>query len=191
MTNALPSPAKQPLSGEVRPVALTVLNRRGLERLDLLLLMMEALDFNGGEAMLMAIRQLGYEGVFPNRVELWKRRCTNPLRRATRRTPLSSVEIEALIRVVCAMADRLYPQLHHLLSTREPAEITSQHWALVDQRLRDLIGERMNLRRGAVQRLLDPDSALPLQRQMVVTLALSAGPGGPDRLRASLLDPTP
>ena len=191
MTHVAASPANPPSTGEERTAVPTVLNRRGLERLDLLLLMVEALDFNGGEAMLRATRQFGYDDLFPNRVELWKRRCTNPLRRSTRRTPLSGVEIEALIRIVCAMADRLYPKLHQLLSTREPVELTQQRWALVDQRVRDLIAERMNLRRGAVQRLLNSESSQPLQRQMVVTLALAAGAGGMNRLRASLQDPTP
>ena len=89
------------------------------------------------------------------------------------------------------MADRLYPLLHQLLSSKEPAHLTEQRWALLDQRLGDLIEERMNLRRGAIQRLLDGQQAMPLQRQLVLTLALAAGPGGVDRLRASLLDPTP
>jgi hypothetical protein len=168
-----------------------MLGRRGMERLDLLLLTVESLDFNGGEAMLWATQQLGFESLFPNRVELWKRRCHNPLRRSTRRGRLGCVETEALIRLLCAMADRLYPMLHQLLSSREPADLTAQRWALVDQRLRDLISERFNLRRGAVQRLLSSDHSTSIQRQLVLTLALAAGPGGVDRLRASLLDPTP
>lgn len=191
MTNATVSPDLAPESGEAIPVATTSLHRRGLERLDLLLLTVEALDFNGGEAMLWATEQLGYTDLFPNRVELWKRRCTNPLRRSIRRTPLTGAEVEALIRVVCVMADRLYPMLHQLLSSREPEQLTRERWGLVDQRLCELITERMNLRRGAVQRLLEPETAAPIQRQLVVTLALAAGPGGVDRLRASLQDPTP
>ena len=43
-----------------------VLGRRALERLDLLLLTVESLDLNGGEAMLWATRQLGFETIFPN-----------------------------------------------------------------------------------------------------------------------------
>ena len=116
-----------------------ILGRRALERLDLLLLTVESLDLNGGEAMLWATRQLGFETIFPNRVELWKRRCHNPLRRSTRRGQLSAVETEALIRILCVMADRLYPMLHQLLSSREPEELTRQRWELVNQRLRDLI----------------------------------------------------
>ena len=191
MTQTTASPDLAAAAGEATPTPSIVLNRRGLERLDFLLLTVEALDLNGGEAMLWMTKQLGYAALFPNRVELWKRRCTNPLRRSTRRTSLSSVEIDALIRVVCAMADRLYPMLHQLLSSREPAELTAQRWGLVDQRLRDLIEERMNLRRSAVQRLLDRNQAAPLQRQIVLTLALAAGPGGAERLRASLQDPMP
>ncbi|MFL0780884.1 MAG: DUF3038 domain-containing protein [Prochlorococcus sp.] len=168
-----------------------VLSRRGLERLDLLLLTVEALDLNGGEAMIWATRQLGLQDQFPNRVELWKRRCHNPLRRTTRRGQLGSLETEALIRLLCSMADRLYPLLHQLLSAKEPQEINQQRWALLDQRLRDLIEERMNPRRGAVQRLLLPEQAEAIQRRMVLALALAAGSGGVDRLHASLLDPTP
>jgi len=186
--------AEQPSSGEQQPtVALpsAVLGRRGLERLDLLLLVVESLDLNGGEAMLWSLQQLGLQGQFPNRVELWKRRCHNPLRRATRRGQLSSVDTEALIRLLCAMSERLYPLLHQLLSTREPDQLNQQRWTLLDQRLRDLIDERMNPRRGAVQRLLMPDHSKVIQRELVLSLALAAGPGGVDRLRASLLDPTP
>ena len=172
-------------------MATTALHRRGLEKLDLLLLTVEALDLNGGEAMLWATEQLGYTELFPNRVELWKRRCTNPLRRSTRRTRLEGPEVEALIRLVCVMADRLYPMLHQLLSSREPESLTKERWSLIDQRLRALIAERMNLRRGAVQRLLQPVTSAPIQRQLVVTLAFAAGAGGVDRLRASLQDPTP
>lgn len=89
------------------------------------------------------------------------------------------------------MASRLYPLLHQLLSSREPEELNLQRWTLLDQRLRDLIEERMNPRRGAVQRLLKPEQSQPIQRELVLTLALAAGNGGVDRLRASLLDPTP
>ena len=167
------------------------LSRRGVERLDLLLLTVEALDLNGGEAMLWTSHQLGLQAQFPNRVELWKRRCHSPLRRITRRDQLDSTDAESLIALVCAMADRLYPMLHQLLSSREPEQLTQQRWELLRERLGDLIEERMNLRRGAVLRLLDPASNAPTHQRLVSTLALVAGPGGIDRLRAFLLDPTP
>jgi hypothetical protein len=172
---AAPTPARLP--------------RRGLERLDLMLLCVEALDLNGGEATLWMAEQLGYSELFPNRVELWKRRCHNPLRRATRRGELQPAETEALIRVLCALADRLYPLLRALLATGEPPEVLQQRWTLFQTRLAELLRERMNPRREGVQRLLDPERGQRQRRQLVQSLALAAGPGGVDRLRASLLDP--
>lgn len=164
------------------------LPRRGIERLDLLLLCLEALDFNGGEAMVWMSEQLGYGTLFPNRVELWKYRCHNPLRRACRRGTLAVEQSDALIRILCLMADRLYPMLRTLLSSQEPAELTRQRWQLFQERLSELVRERLNPRRSGVQLLLDPEQGEATRRRMVRTLALATGTGGFERLRASLLD---
>jgi len=48
--------------------------------------------------------------------------------------------------------------------------------------------ERLNPRRGGVQRLLDPQEGPALSRELVQSMALCAGEGGFERLRASLLD---
>ncbi len=197
MTQASPSP---PDDGAASPAPLSVaaaaepqprsrpLPRRGLERLDLLLLCLEALDLNGGEAMVWLSEQLGYQDLFPNRVELWKQRCHNPLRRACRRGELASEHSDALIRILCLMADRLYPMLRALLSSQEPAELSRQRWQLFEQRLADLLRERMNPRRSGVQQLLDPLAGAEQRLRLVRSLALATGSGGFDRLRASLLD---
>lgn len=188
MTAAAPaaaSPAAEPTAAAppARP-----LSRRGIERLDLLLLTVEALDYNGGEAMVWISDQLGYSALFPNRVELWKRRCHNPLRRSFRRGTLEPAETDALIRILCVMAERLYPMLHQLLSGSEPPDLTRERWALVTARLSDLVRERMNGRRSGVQRLLDPEEGESQRRQLIQSLALAAGEGGIERLRASLMD---
>lgn len=165
------------------------LPRRGLERLDLLLLSVEALDLNGGEAMVWMSEQMGFAQLFPNRVELWKRRCHNPLRRVTRRGDLQPAETDALIRILCALADRLYPMVRGLLSTAENPDILAQRWDLFQNRLAGLVQERMNPRRVGVQKLLDPAQGAQQRRLLIQSLALAAGAGGFDRLRASLLDP--
>lgn len=167
------------------------LPRRGLERLDLLLLGVEALDLNGGESMVWMSEQLGFSSLFPNRVELWKRRCTNPLRRTTRRDGLDPQETDALIHILCALADRLYPLLRGLLTSAEPDGVLQQRWDLFRGRLGELIRERMNPRRGGVQLWLDPEAGAFQARQLVQALALGAGAGGFERLRASLLDAQP
>jgi hypothetical protein len=170
------------------PAAERPLSRRGIERLDLMLLCTEALDFNGGEAMVWMSEHLGFSHLFPNRVELWKRRCHNPLRRACRRGELSPPETDALIRILCQMADRLYPMLRSLLSATEQPEVSAQRWELFQSRLADLMKERMNPRRSGVQILLDPVAGARQRRALVQALALGAGSGGYERMRASLMD---
>ena len=172
-----------PIQEHARP-----LPRRGMERLDLMLLCLESLDYNGGEALLWLSDSLGLTTSFPNRVELWKRRCHNPMRRACRRGDLPAADGEALMRLLCSMADRLYPMLRTLLSSSEPADVTAQRWALFEGRLGELLRERMNPRRSSVQTLLDPVDGAAERRQLVQSLALVAGSGGYERLRASLLD---
>jgi len=187
LATAAPSTlATVPDAGSVEPSR--ALPRRGLERLDLMLLCLEALDLNGGEALVWISESLGFGSRFPNRVELWKRRCHNPMRRACRRGDLEIDDAEALMRILCGMADRLYPLVRTLLSASEPAELTAQRWALFEGRLAELLQERMNPRRSSVQKLLDPLEGAAERRHLVQSLALVAGPGGFDRLRASLLD---
>ena len=106
-------PSKEVSAGHGR-----TLSRRGLERLDLMLLCMEALDHNGSEAMVWMSDKLGYNERFPNRVELWKRRCHNPLRRTCRRGDLSMEDSDALIHILCHLAERLYPLAHRHVRRR-------------------------------------------------------------------------
>ncbi|MFN9622831.1 MAG: DUF3038 domain-containing protein [Cyanobacteriota bacterium] len=180
---ATPGPGAEP---PVQP-----LPRPGLERLDLLLLCVEALDLNGGETLLWMGQHLGLAPLFPNRVALWKLRSHNPLRRACRRGAPEANETDGLIRLLCAMADRIYPIVRGLLSSREPAEINQQHWDLFQQRLTELLRERMNVRRSSVQALMDPARGAAERRALIQTLALAAGNGGFDRRRASLMDAAP
>ncbi len=167
------------------------IGRRGLERLDMLLLLIESLDLNASEAMIWIAHQGGLDELFPNRVELWKRRCHNPLRKSTRRGLLPSSETDALIKLVCLMADRLYPLIRQLLSSTEPSKITAERWLLLRKRLIELVEERMNPRKGAVQKLVNSNSNEKYLENLVLTLALSSGAGGNSRLRASLLDNLP
>ena len=55
-------------------------------------------------------------------------------------------------------------------------------------RYNDLVEGRMNGRRGAIRQLLDPADGEALRQELVLTLALCCGPGGVQRLEASLLD---
>ena len=57
----------------------SVIGRRGLEKLDLLMLIIESLDLNGGEAMLWTSNSLGYEKFFTRNNNLFKHTNQNAL----------------------------------------------------------------------------------------------------------------
>jgi hypothetical protein len=153
-----------------------------------MLLCMEALDHNGGEALVWMSDKLGYSERFPNRVELWKRRCHNPLRRTCRRGDLPVEDSDALIHILCHLAERLYPLLRSLLCSSDPPDLIELRWRLFRLRLAELLRERMNPRRSGVQALLDEHTGATTVRQLVQALTLAAGEGGVERLRASLFD---
>ncbi len=166
----------------------SVISRRGLERIDLLLLAIEAIDLNGSQSMVWTSKSLGLESQFPNHVELWKCRCHNPLRKTTRRGPLKSLDSDALILLICSMSERLYPRLRQLISSNEPTDQTNERWLSLSIRFTDLVSQRLNTRRGAVQRILSDENTELIIRQLVRTLSLSVGYGGVNRLKASLFD---
>jgi hypothetical protein len=66
--------------------------------------------------------------------------------------------------------------------------MSQQRWGLFEERLGELMRERMNQRRVAVQRLLDAEDGAAQRRQLIRAMALAAGSGGFDRLKASLMD---
>ena len=164
------------------------LGRKALERMDLLLLTVESLDLNGSQSMLYSTKELGLDDIIPNSVELWKKRSLNPLRKSCRRGSLSCKDLEAMILLICRLAERIYPILRQLLSSKEPKDLNDQRWNIVMERFSDLVEERFNTRRGAVKKMLYQTEAYSFTRQNIITLALCTGIGGVDRLQAYLLD---
>ena len=73
------------------------LKRKALEKLDFLLVLIEAIEINGVNSLLITSKNIGLEGEFSNSVELWKTRAHNPLRKASRRGKLPEVNINSLI----------------------------------------------------------------------------------------------
>ena len=77
----------------------------------------ESLDINGIDTMLEIAHTDGLDDIFPNRVELWKARCHNPLRRVTRRGTPSVENTDALILLLCSMKNLEIKLLPALLLT--------------------------------------------------------------------------
>lgn len=165
-----------------------LLGRHGLQQLDLLMITIEALDSRSSEAMASLLQQKNTAMGATDRVEFWKWRATNPMRRAMQRNRLKQGQVRTMVGLVCHMADRLYPVLHQLISVREDQSLAEARWTRLTGRLQGLVRQRMNPRRTAMQKFADDEYALAMARQMVRTLAFSAGPGGEQRLLASLQD---
>jgi len=89
--DSLPNP---PLEGKECP-------RRTRLQIDLILLAIEALELGGSEAILAVADELELRLIIKNRVNLWRLRSTNPLRRAHTRRPLSIIEAKALVVIAC------------------------------------------------------------------------------------------
>ena len=159
------------------------------KRLDFLILVIETLQINATESVLLKAKNIGLSDDFSNRVQFWKMRTSNPLRKSYAFTSLSSIQIDSLVKVISSMAENLYPLIRQLLSTKESKTLNKERWFLFSSRLKSLIRERMNLQRSYIISLLSDDNN-QFFRQLLVILSLSCGPGGANRLKASMYHQT-
>tara|TARA_Y100001968_G_scaffold319159_1_gene350320 strand:- start:312 stop:902 length:591 start_codon:yes stop_codon:yes gene_type:complete len=155
------------------------------KRLDFLILVIETLQINATETVLLKAKNIGLSDDFSNRVQFWKMRTSNPLRKSYAFTSLSSVQIDSLVEVISSMAENLYPLIRQLLSSKESKTLNKERWFLFSSRLKSLIRERMNLQRSYINSLLSEENN-EFFRELLVILSLSCGQGGANRLRASL-----
>jgi len=154
-------------------------------KLDFLILVIETLQINATDSLLFKAKDIGLSDEFSNRVQFWKMRCSNPLRNTYTFTSLSSEQIDSLVELISSMAEKLYPLIRQLLSSKEAKTLNQERWSLFTTRLKSLIRERMNIQRSYIAYLLSEDSN-EFFRQLLVILSLSCGKGGANRLKASL-----
>ncbi len=169
------------------PITRKKISRKAYERLDLMLLAIEAIDIKGHQVIISAVEALGLEKDFPNLVEVWKFRCQNPLRKTPERAFASNEKIHSLIILLSFLSDYFYPRIRQLLSSKEPADENEKRWNEYKLRLNDLISERMNTGRAAIKRYLQGYDQ-SFYKDLIIGLALSSGTGGVHRLHSSLLD---
>lgn len=170
------------------------LPRRGRQHLDLLLLVIEAMDLGGSEAILWVAQELGLQDILRHRVQLWQIRNTNPLRRYNQRRSLSLAEAKALVLIICNLAQRLSVAIRqNLLAVQQQTErgqSLEDHLALgfYLERFRSHFRSRMNPRRAAVAVYQHPDELNRLAIGLLQQLLLCSGTAGPQRLWTSLFD---
>ena len=154
-------------------------------KLDFLILVIETLQINATDSLLLKAKDIGLSDDFSSRVQFWKMRCSNPLRSTHTYKSLSSDQIDSLVDLISCMAEKLYPLIRQLLSSKESKTLNQERWYLFITRIKSLIRERMNIKRSYIASLLIEDSH-DFFRELLVILSLSCGEAGANRLKASL-----
>jgi len=193
-----PPSRPQPLILESLPdpdSALQTCSPRIQQRLDLVLLAIEALELGGSEYMLATARELDLASVIDNRVTLWRLRCTNPWRRSYTRSTLSLRQAKALAIVASHRARQLTVLIRQLLLAKQQVEEKGlpieQHFRLSEylERFRAHFRSRMNARRAKVAFYLAHESALnDLALDLLGQLLFCTGTAGMQRFWISLFD---
>ncbi|MEO1589767.1 MAG: DUF3038 domain-containing protein [Cyanobacteria bacterium J06632_22] len=168
--------------------------RRTRTQIDLILLAIEALDLAGSEAMLVAIRDLGLKEIIPGRVELWKLRSTNPLRKNSQRRPMTIQEGKALVAIACYLARKLTVLIRQLLIAEQQLQdkgLSADHHFRLNHylnRFQTQFRRRMNDQRAAVIAYSDEEKLNQLALSLLSQLIFCTGVSGERRLWASLFD---
>lgn len=176
------------------PVEERACPRRARLQIDLILLAIEALELGGSESILAVVQELELGEIIKNRVNLWRLRTTNPLRRSHSRRPLSLVEAKALVVVACFVARRLTVRIRQLLlayqQMSEKQIPLEQNLALSNylERFRAHFKSRMNPRRSGVLIYSSAERLDELALSLLAQLLFCTGTAGMQRFWISLFD---
>lgn len=158
--------------------------------LDLVLLALESLTQISSEAMLQAAASLGLESMVADRVELWRLRQANPIRKGQGgRKKLDVEEARALVLISCHLA-------------RQHQEVIRRSVALLEQMaerhqephrtalLGDYLDRFTNFYqdRMAEDERVTPDQLTDLALKLLIDLLFYSAASGPRRLWLALLD---
>ncbi|MBD2296908.1 DUF3038 domain-containing protein [Anabaena sphaerica FACHB-251] len=168
--------------------------RRTTLEIDLMLLAIEALELGGSEAILAFAQELDLTGIIKNRVNLWRMRASNPLRRAHSRRPLTIMEAKALVVIACYIARRLTVVIRQLLmiyqQLSEKQIPLEQNLRLANylERFRAHFKSRMNARRSVLLTLNSDEKLDELAIDLLAKLLFCTGTAGMQRFWISLFD---
>lgn len=168
--------------------------RRTRLQIDLILLAIEALELGGSEAILAFAEELDLKVIIKDRVNLWRMRSSNPLRRAHIRRPLSIMEAKALVVIACYIARRLTVVIRQLLmiyqQMAEKQIPLEQNLRLSNylERFRAHFRSRMSSRRSSVLALSSDEKLDELAIHLLGQLLFCTGTAGMQRFWISLFD---
>ena len=159
-----------------------------LERLDLLLLAIETIDLNGSESMFSIVNKLNLQDVLSSKVQIWKLRCNNPIRKSFINNKIKLNEFDALIKLTVEMSKYLYPYIREILSSKDNYNVNPMLWNDFKIRYRDLIAERFNIESIRVKKLIDVNRGQFNYEIVLLNLALCNSEEGYLRLKNTLFN---
>jgi len=130
-------------------------SRQSIEKLDLLLLILETIDLNGIQSLYAISNRLNLNDVLPNKVTIWKLRNNNPLRKSFVKNNIKLDEFDALIKITVEMSRYLYPYIREILKSKEDIVENAVIWNDFNKRYIELIKERLNTDSMRVKKLLN------------------------------------
>jgi len=177
-----------------QPRTITVLtrgnqvSRKSIEKLDLLLLILETIDLNGIQSLFALSNRLNLNNVLPNKVTIWKLRNNNPLRKSYVTNNIKLNEFDALIRITVEMSKYLYPYIREILKSKEDIEENSVIWNDFNRRFIELIKERFNLDSMRVKKLLNQTENGEIIIKSLLILSFCISNQGYQKLKNFLYD---
>ncbi len=158
-------------------------------KLDLLLLGLECLSGESSEAVLGAAQTLQLDSWISDRVNLWRLRNANPLRRSTGgRKRIDVDEARALVLIICHLATQHHAQLRITIEHLEQA-VLAERSPFQEPKVGDYLDEFHSHYRS---RMVDGDqrgahSITELGLRVLVDLLFYSSKQGPHRLWQALL----
>ena len=158
-------------------------SRQTIEKLDLLLLILETIDLNGIQSLYTLSNRLNLNKVLPNKVTIWKLRNNNPLRKSYMNNNIKLEEFDALIKITVELSRYLYPYIREILQSKENPEKNSIIWSDFNSRFIDLITERFNTNSIRVKKLLNETVNDEILVKSLLTLSLCTSNEGYQKLK--------
>ncbi|MBO8233901.1 DUF3038 domain-containing protein [Prochlorococcus marinus XMU1419] len=159
-----------------------------MEKLDLLLLILETIDLNGIQSLYAFSNRLNLNEFFPNKVSIWKIRNNNPLRKSYVKNNIKLDEFDALIKITAEMSRYLYPYIREILKSKEDLKKNSVIWNDFNKRFIELINERFNIESMRVKKLINQAENDEIIIKSLFTLSLCISNQGYQKLKFFLFD---
>ena len=162
--------------------------RKSIEKLDLLLLILETIDLNGIQSLYSLSNRLHLNNVLPNKVTIWKLRNNNPLRKSYVANNIKLNEFDALIKITVEMSKYLYPYIREIMKSKEDIKENSIIWNDFNMRFIELIKERFNVDSMRVKKLLNQTENGEIIIKSLLILSFCISNQGYQKLKNFLYD---